>query len=339
MRRGEPWYWQARDGWYVQINGKQKKLAKGKENKAAAFESFYKLMAADGYTTPPKDLTLAELVAKFRVWSEGEHAETTQEWYESHFKPLLAYKKLASRKALDITPADISAWIASRKLGQSTKRGAITAVKSLYSFAEKNCRIRNDQIRHMERPPMKRRQAASEEQRKQIMAEVKDEEFRNFLTAVMESGCRPGEVMRLTGEMVNLEEGVAIFHGKTTGETGKDRVVYLTDTLRELLRKLIERMGAGVLFLNTEGRPWDRNAVRCRFRRLRAKLGMKGVVCYSLRHAYVTDALEAGVPIAQVAELAGHSDTKMVSATYSHLKERRKHMRQQAEQAVKKEGF
>ena len=185
---------------------------------------------------------------------------------------------------------------------------------------------------------MKRRQAATGEQRERIMAEVKDEEFRDFLTAVMESGCRPGEIMRLTGEMVNLEEGVAIFRGKTTGVTGDDRCVYLNDGLRELLRRKIEQRGGGVLFLNTRGLPWGRNAVRCRFRRLRAKLGMKGIVCYSLRHAYVTDALEAGVPIAQVAELVGHSDTKMVSATYSHLKERREHMRQQAERATKKAG-
>jgi integrase len=336
MRRGEPWYWRARDGWYVQVNRRQVKLSGVKENKAAAYEAFYKLMAAEGHAPPPKDLTLGELVARFRLWSEGEHAESTRVWYESHLKPLLAYKKFASRRVADITPSDISAWVASRKLGQSTKRGAITVVKSLYSFAEKNCRIKNDQIRHMERPPMKRRQAATEDQRKQIMDEVKDEEFQDFLTAVMESGCRPGEIMRMTGDMVNLEDGVATFHGKTSGETGKDRVVYLTESLRELLRKLIGRHGSDILFLNTEGNPWDRNAVRCRFRRLRAKLGIKGVVCYSLRHAYVTDALEAGVPIAQVAELAGHSDTKTVSATYSHLKERREHMRRQAEQATKK---
>ena len=41
MRRPEPWYWEKRDGWYVQIAGKQKKLAGGKENKDQAYEVFY----------------------------------------------------------------------------------------------------------------------------------------------------------------------------------------------------------------------------------------------------------------------------------------------------------
>ncbi len=37
-----------------------------------------------------------------------------------------------------------------------------------------------------------------------------------------------------------------------------------------------------------------------------------------------------------MAELAGHSDTKTVSAVYSHLKDRRAHMREQAGKATKR---
>src|SRR5579883_2722248 len=126
MRRPEPWYWEKKDAWWVWFNGKQKMLAKGKDNKNAAYEKFYELMAAEGKTPPARDLTLAELVAKFRKWSEAEHAATTRVWYESHLKPLLAYKKFAKKRAGELTPSDVSAWIASRGLGQSTKRGAIT---------------------------------------------------------------------------------------------------------------------------------------------------------------------------------------------------------------------
>ena len=47
---------------------------------------------------------------------------------------------------------------------------------------------------------MKRRQAATEEQRQISPGALKDEEFLDFLTAVMESGARPGEIMLLTAE-------------------------------------------------------------------------------------------------------------------------------------------
>ena len=42
---------------------------------------------------------------------------------------------------------------------------------------------------------------------------------------------------------------------------------------------------------------------------------------YAMRHAYVTDAIAAGLPDAMVAELAGHADTRMIS-TYTHVKQR-----------------
>lgn len=37
------------------------------------------------------------------------------------------------------------------------------------------------------------------------------------------------------------------------------------------------------------------------------------------RHAFATDALEAGVPDAHVAELLGHTSTAMVYRHYGHL--------------------
>jgi integrase len=57
-----------------------------------------------------------------------------------------------------------------------------------------------------------------------------------------------------------------------------------------------------------------RNATRCRFRNLRAKLPhRKRVVSY-------TDALENGVGVARVAELLGHISTDMVMQHYQHLR-------------------
>lgn len=354
MRRPEPWHRKQTDSWYVCLNGTQVPLdVKGLENKDAAFEAFYKLMAAEGRTPPAIKLTIAELVAKFREWSKTEHAETTQQFYESHLTSFLAYKSVAKMKAADLTPSLVSAWIASRKvkpqkrkkpsketrsprpLSSSTKRGAITVIKALYTYAEKNCRIRNDVIRHMKRPPMGTRRAATPEERTLIFSSVDDQEFRNYLTAVAEGGMRPGEAMQLTAAMVRLDEGTIVFAGKTTGVTGKNRVIYMTNRMRNLMQRLVALRPEGPLLVNTEGEAWTRNAVRCRFRNLRKKLKLKGIVCYSLRHAFVTDGLEAGVPIAQMAELAGHSDTKMITTVYNHLQERREHLREQMEKATK----
>jgi site-specific recombinase XerD len=88
-------------------------------------------------------------------------------------------------------------------------------------------------------------------------------------------------------------------------------------------------------FCNSRGKPWTRNAIRCRFRNLRAKLPqLKGVVSYTYRHSFVTDALENGVGVAQVAELLGHTSTDMVMQHYQHLRETREHLKQVAVQAT-----
>ena len=92
----------------------------------------------------------------------------------------------------------------------------------------------------------------------------------------------------------------------------------------------------GALFRGPRGgRPFSRNNVRCRFRRLREKLPhLKGVVAYCYRHTFATEALVNGVGVAQVAELLGHTSTEMVSTHYGHLTEKVAHLREAARKAV-----
>jgi site-specific recombinase XerD len=98
----------------------------------------------------------------------------------------------------------------------------------------------------------------------------------------------------------------------------------------ELTRRLVRLRPSGPLFLNEDGRPWNRNAIRCPFRRVRNKLGLGGDhVAYLHRHAVATDLLESGTGLAQAAEIFGHKGTEMIARHYSKLRERREHLRDQ----------
>ena len=154
---------------------------------------------------------------------------------------------------------------------------------------------------------------------------------------MQETGCRPSEVARVTAADVNLDAGVWVLKKhKTAGKTGRPRVVYLTPGMVDLTRELVARFPDGPLFRGPRGgRPFTRNGIRCRFRRLRAKLPhMAGVVSYSYRHTWATEALVNGVGIAQVAELMGHASTEMVSTTYGHLADKLGHLRDAARKAT-----
>jgi integrase len=136
---------------------------------------------------------------------------------------------------------------------------------------------------------------------------------------------------------------------KTKKKTGKVRVVFLTPVMQELTKKLVRRYPTGPLFRTFRGKKsaqnkgnrsvvgekqaWTRNGIRCRFKRLRAKLGLKEVVAYTYRHTYITDALCRGVPAAVVAELVGTS-VQMIEKHYGHLSVKGDMLRQAAIQAV-----
>jgi site-specific recombinase XerD len=105
--------------------------------------------------------------------------------------------------------------------------------------------------------------------------------------------------------------------------------------MAELTRRLLTRVPRGTpLFRNEDGKPWTNNAIRCRFRRVRQKLGLgDDIVAYLYRHAVCTDLLESGAGIAQAAEILGHKDAKMIMRHYSKLRERREHLRDQLKKA------
>ncbi|CAN5702389.1 hypothetical protein BH23PLA1_BH23PLA1_41280 [soil metagenome] len=55
---------------------------------------------------------------------------------------------------------------------------------------------------------------------------------------------------------------------------------------------------------------------------------------YTFRHSWCTHALERGVDAVTVAVLMGHRDTTMISRVYSHLMQRRDHLREAVRKAV-----
>jgi|GEM_PF-4968390 len=64
---------------------------------------------------------------------------------------------------------------------------------------------------------------------------IRDTPFRDFLTAMYKTECRPGEVAAVTAKDVDLTLGVwTLEKHKTAGKTGEPRIVYLTDQAVEM---------------------------------------------------------------------------------------------------------
>ena len=334
-----PWFRKHDDWWYVtrRINGErvQTKLAKGKENEAEAYQRYFELMAASGAVEVDPAVSFNELCHLFIAWSKQHNDSRTTAWYWSF---LADFDDRHDGPVSQLQKRHVEAWLRSHsKWGQSTQRQAITCVKRVLNWGYDQGYIAEIPrgIRGLKRPRMEHRDVVVDPDQHEQLMDATDAPFRQFLFAMRETGARPGEIRMVTAENVDLDRGVWILEEhKTRKKTGKPRIIYLTPAMVELTGKLMGQNSDGPLFRNSNGDPWTANAVRCRMRRLRTKLNLApGTVAYSYRHTYTTDGLTRGVPIADMAELLGHSDTKMISEHYAHLNQRVDHMRDAANKA------
>jgi integrase len=81
------------------------------------------------------------------------------------------------------------------------------------------------------------------------------------------------------------------------------------------------------------GKPWTRQALTYRFRSLGKRLKIEGLKAYHLRHAYISDALARGAPVAIVAQLCGTS-IQTIAKHYDKLNQMHNVLRDAARKAI-----
>jgi integrase len=144
--------------------------------------------------------------------------------------------------------------------------------------------------------------------------------FRAILTALRETGARPNEICSALVE--HYRDGTIVLSEHKEDETGEDRVIYLTESAKVLVEGLIGARHSGPIFRNSRGEPWTPDTVYCRFKRLRARLGITdGAYPYSFRHRFASDAINGtatrkGLDSLVVAKLIGHGDARMLQKHY-----------------------
>jgi integrase len=335
----KPWYRKSKDAWYVEIDGRQVRLAKGRSARNAAETAFHELMLRrareEATKADPRAVLAREVCDRFLVATEKALAPRTFGWYNNYLQSFCDLH--GGARATDLRPFHLTGWLDRHPGWRSSRRHAIIAVKRCFGWAEAEGLIDKSPFRGVKKPPVGRRdRILSPAEKQEILETIKDKPFRQFVRALYETGCRPSEVARVTAAHFDEARGVWVFdEHKTRKRTGRPRVVYLTPAMVGLTKELAAKYPTGPLFRgNRSKRGFTPNGIRCRFRRLRAALpNLKGVVSYTARHTYCTEALANGVGVMEVAELLGHRGTAMVEAHYAHLDQKTQHMLEAAKRA------
>lgn len=342
-RQPQPWRRKAKgNAWYAQVDGRQRWLAPREATKTDAHKALARLLAEEKPAAAPSGaaltvdellrLYLASYLTEVKRGQKAQHSYDVRRWFLRS-----AAASFGAVAAAELTPEAVMTWAARPDWGTSTRGAAVRGVKAALAWAKRAKHLAANPLAELRAPKSLVREEIPSEANTGRVLEAATSPFREFLFALLQTGCRPGEAAQLTAAQVDLEAGVWRVPNKTRGQTGtQTRVIYLTAAMVALSRQLVARYPKGQLFRNAAGRAWNRGAVSARLVAIRDKLELgPEVISYACRHDFATRALAAEVPIATVATLLGHTSTDMVMRVYSKLKRERDHLREAAEKASK----
>lgn len=323
-RPNKPWYRKNQQAWVTKIDGVQHTLARGPEaaTRAEARKEFHRLMAerAKHHPNPGDSIRTDSLCDAFLDAHHATWKPLTFAWYVRHLKSFVASHGVLA--ASGVKPHHVLDWSNDHDWGPTTRRGAITAVKSVFSWARKVGHLDSDPLRDLERPTALRRQAILSPEAAALAIREANPLFSLFLEFLHETGARPGEAAVITAHDVDLTHRVVSLEvHKTAAHTQKPRTIVLSHRAMEILESLaIQRPDSeGPLFRNNRGNPWTGIAMNGAFRRLRQKTGLgQEATAQAFRHRFATDMAKIH-PNSVVAAMLGHKTTSMVDRVYSHL--------------------
>lgn len=335
MRRPHPRFDSHRNAWVTNAGGRLKTLAKGPKNAATekvAWQALYDHMSRLGRPVegaPEFAITLGDLADEYGRWMEKEVREnrlapTTMQYYRSYIQKFLDAVG-GHRSALSILPIEMERY----KSGWHS----VQTIQRLYNWGVKMGLVTSNPFKEIENPEPAQRERVLDRSELARLLRATDRPFRLFLTAMIHTIARPQEVRAFQWKHLVLEP-VPMFVLKdykakrlrNRRDRKKHRQIALDDRMVRLLHALAQKRNANpedYVFLNGQGNPWTGNAVRCRMRRLRRKVGLipdengEEVVAYSLRHTSATRACVNGVRDKLLAELMGHTRTS-TTERYQH---------------------
>ena len=310
--------------YYASIDGQQVQLGTKKGAAEKRLKELLNSRPRQSGPNPPTD----ELIDKFLAWSANNNEPGTYGYYKGHLDSFKAFLPSGLRLK-HLKRFHLTNWLSERYAGTSAnyRNAAGRCAKRAFQWAEDEQLIEvRSPLAKAKLPEPERRELTIDEGQWLALLKLLEnrhghnfDDFRDFLTAIWETGCRPFEARIVEARFFDRTNRCWRFPTKLSKGKKRQRVVYLTDVAFAITERRALKYPDGPIFRQQNGTPWDKNAVRCKFRRLKEKLGLPELCSYTLRHSFATRMLQAGVDSHIVAKLMGHTSTRMLEQRYSHI--------------------
>ncbi len=273
----KPFYRKSRNTWYVELNGRQVNLGKDRDD---AFQRYHEIMASppsdrEARSNPAGDgVRLTELFDRFLTWVQKHRSAATYEWYRYRLQRFAdRHPKLTVEQ---LRPYHVQEWGDSYpEHSPTTTRNYMRSLKRCLKWAQGLGYVDMNPIEHLSVPVACPRDTyVTAEEFATLLSQSRNESFRDLLEVTYETGCRPQESLRLEIRHLDLSNQRWILPRSEAKGKEAPRIVYLSEKALDITRRVIAGRSQGYVFRNSNGKPWQKNAVNCAFKRIQYRMGM-----------------------------------------------------------------
>lgn len=309
----------------------------------------------DGLPTGDGSMTLGDLLehwltdvlpARSRVQSKS--TITNYRWAAGH-----AIGGLGRRRLNELIPENVEALLR-HMADEGMARNSVMRTRSVLVMALKHAQRRDivsRNVAELAEMPVQAREprtgrSLTPDQARQLLDVTETDRLGGLVTVGIMLGLRPGELCGLRWEDVDLDAGVLCINQsrkRTTDENGQEalvlgepktpksrRALVLPELVLDALRvhrgrQQAERRAAGdrwqdldLVFPTSVGTPMSPSNLRRDLARLTEAVGLGRWSPNELRHSAASLLSASGVPLEQIADVLGHTDTRMLLKHYRH---------------------
>lgn len=335
---------------YGYKNGRRHRVKRRARTKSEALRLRRELLRQleDGLPSGRASMTITDLFEHFttKVLPARELAPRTIENYEWAISSMLPH--LGRTQITRLSPEQIEEFLAMRQ-GDGLARNSLSRLRSVLAAALHEAERRGWVARnvarlvHVPTAPIRERRALTEDQARSLLDVSRGHPLEAAVVVGLTRGLRPGEILGLKWSDIDLDtlpptvtvrrtlrtNRQTLEFGPPKTKSSNRTLVLPTNAVASLqrchARQSAHRLTAGAdwhdldLVISTRtGRPIHPRNFRRDFARLTERAGLGPWTPYELRHSAVSLLSAAGVPIEELADLAGHRDSRMTQTVYRH---------------------